>query len=82
MPPDIRTHLYVIHIDRNRLTTDVFVDPALGQPESASKPKSRYYDVPDFDRVSFRSGGDSAFPVVFDELRIGLTWDSVLPLAE
>ena len=80
---DTDVHLYVIRIDRTRLVTDVFLDPVLGLPESEAKRDVRYQDVPEFDRISVRSGSSSSlFPATFDEIRIGLTWESVLPLAE
>lgn len=80
---DTAVHLYVIRVDRTRLVTDVFLDPVLGLPESEATRNTRYQDVPEFDRISVRSGCDSAlFSATFDEIRIGLTWDSVLPLAD
>lgn len=89
VPLNEATHLFVVRIDRTRLVTDIFIDPVLGVPETAAQRKVRYYDVPDFNRVSLRSGGTSAiasgdnrFPNVFDEIRIGLTWDSVLPTSD
>lgn len=34
-----------------------------------------------FDRIVLRPGSDSgSFPVRFDELRVGLSWEAVLPL--
>lgn len=80
---DQAPHLFVIRIDRTRLVTDVFIDPPLGQPESSISHRVRYYNVPDFDRIMLRSGSASGnFPVVFDEIRAGLSWDAVLPLAQ
>ncbi|MFT4176156.1 MAG: hypothetical protein QM627_05830 [Luteolibacter sp.] len=80
---DEETHLFVIKIDRTRLVTDVFLDPVPGMPETSAVRKYRYNDVPEFDRISVKSGSvTDLFPVMFDEIRIGLTWDSVLPVAQ
>jgi ferric-dicitrate binding protein FerR (iron transport regulator) len=80
---DTDPHLFVIRIDRSNLVTDVYLDPPLGEPESPSLRKTRYYNIPAFDRISIRSGrGIAPYPVLFDEIRVGLTWESVLPLAE
>lgn len=78
--PDDKTHLFVIRCDRTRLVTDLFIDPPLDQPEAAIHYQTRYYDVPEFDRISLRSGGPGGFPTVFDEIRVGLTWDAVVPV--
>lgn len=79
--PDDNVHLFVIRIDRTRKLTDVFIDPPLHKPPKDLLPTKRYQAVPDFDRISVRSGSDRAlFPVLFDELRVGLTWRSVLPV--
>jgi len=81
IPTDDQTHLFVIRIDQTRFLTDVFVDPPLAQPEADVKPNKRYQDAAQFDRIMVRSGSDSgSFPVQFDEIRVGLTWDAVLPL--
>ncbi|MFD0893886.1 FecR domain-containing protein [Luteolibacter ambystomatis] len=81
IPVDGATHLFVIRIDRTKLVTDIYVDPPLGEPENAGNRFIRYQDVPVFDRISMRSASSGAqYPVNFDEIRIGLTWDSVLPL--
>jgi len=83
VPLDAATHLCVIRIDRTRLVTDVYIDPPLGEPEDANRRFIRYQDAPVFDRISMRSGcSGMQYPVTFDEIRIGLTWDSVLPLVK
>jgi len=83
IPMDTKPHLFVVRIDRNRLVTDVFIDPAPGRPEASATQQFRYQSVPDFDRIVVRSGcRDGVFPSVFDEIRVGLTWDSVLPAGE
>lgn len=82
IPMDDKPHLFVVRIDRTRLVTDVFVDPVPGQPESAATRKFRYQDVPTFDRIIVRSGSSSGpFPSTFDEIRMGLAWDAVVPAA-
>lgn len=84
IPTDDKVHLFVIRIDRTRLLTDVFVDPPLGplgKLDADIAPQRRYQNVPQFDRIILRSGSRSGkFPVRFDELRVGLSWDSVLPV--
>ncbi|RYD83881.1 MAG: hypothetical protein EOP84_07035 [Verrucomicrobiaceae bacterium] len=45
-PLDEATHLFVVRVDRTCLTTDVFMDPVLGRPETAAVRKVRYYEVP------------------------------------
>lgn len=83
LPLDDKPHLFVVRIDRTRLVTDIFVDPVPGQPESAAKQRFRYQDVPKVDRIVVRSGrAGGLFPSVFDEIRTGLSWESVLPAAE
>ncbi len=83
VPMDSQPHLFVIKIDRTRLITDVFMDPVPGQPESSASHRFRYQAVPDGDRIEVRSGSfDENFPSDFDEIRMGLTWDSVVPQAE
>jgi ferric-dicitrate binding protein FerR (iron transport regulator) len=80
-PFDDRTHLMVIHINHSQQITDVFLDPPLG--EAPPSPNQRYQEAIPFDRISLRSGsGSGVYPVKFDEIRVGLTWDSVLPLAQ
>ncbi|WP_035600846.1 FecR domain-containing protein [Haloferula sp. BvORR071] len=80
LPLDGKPHLFVVRIDRTRLVTDLFLDPVPGQPESSATRQFRYQDVPDFDRIVLRSGsGAGVFPSTFDEIRIGLTWDAVVP---
>ncbi|WP_193213479.1 FecR family protein [Luteolibacter marinus] len=84
-PNDNDPHLFVIRIDRTRLVTDIFIDPVPGQPETAATRSFRYQDVPVFDRISVRSGrhkGSWNYQVKIDEARLGLTWESVVPLAE
>jgi hypothetical protein len=79
---DGETHLFVTRIDRTRLVTDVFIDPAPGQPETSANYRFRYQAVPDVDRLEVRSGCTTGtFPVEFDEIRVGLTWDAVVPAA-
>ncbi len=78
IPHDDKPHLFVIKIDRTRRLTDIYCDPVLGELETIAKPKQRYQGIPDLDRITVRSGND--FPVRFDEIRVGLTWDSVLPV--
>lgn len=81
IPTDDQPHLFVLRIDKTRFLTDVFVDPPLGQIEKGLQPERRYQNAPKFDRIMLRSGNDSGtFSVRFDEVRIGLTWDAVLPL--
>lgn len=81
VPVDGATHLFVIRIDRTKLVTDIYADPPLGESENPANRFIRYQDVPVFDRISMRSASAGApYPVNFDEIRIGLTWDSVLPL--
>jgi hypothetical protein len=81
IPLDALPHLFVVRIDRTRLVTDVFVDPIPGQPEASAKQRIRYQAVPEADRIIVRSGQPAGkFPVTFDEIRIGLTWDSVIPV--
>lgn len=81
LPADNKVHLFVIRIDQTRLLTDIFVDPPLGGNEVDLTPNFRYYDSPNFDKLILRSGSDSVdFPVKFDEIRSGLSWDAVLPL--
>ena len=81
IPTDDQPHLFVLRIDKTRFLTDVFVDPPLGQIEKGLQPERRYQNAPKFDRIMLRSGSDSGtFSVRFDEVRIGLTWDAVLPL--
>lgn len=83
VPVNNQTHLYVIRIDFTRLVTDVFVDPALDKAEPENSAKMRYYDVPDIKSIVLRSGSASdAYAMQFDEIRLGLTWETVLPLAE
>lgn len=80
IPTDHRTHLFVLRIDRTRLVTDVFVDPPLAGSESSAKAQKRYQNAPRFDRIQFRSGSDSGvFTTRFDEIRVGLSWEAVLP---
>ncbi|NWK55373.1 hypothetical protein HW115_07105 [Verrucomicrobiaceae bacterium N1E253] len=82
IPTDDQTHLFVIRLNQTKKLTDVFFDPDLNQPDTKQRPQIRYQNVPDFDRLMVRSGSSSAnFPVKFDEIRVGLTWESVLPLA-
>lgn len=82
IPMDAQAHLFVVRIDRTRLVTDVFVDPIPGQPEASAKQRIRYQAVPDVDRIIVRSGqAEGKFPMTFDEIRIGLTWESVVPVA-
>lgn len=82
-PPDTAPHLFVIRIDHNRLLTDIFIDPTPGQPEASAVHEVRYASSPPFDRISIRSGSlDARFRAVFDEIRIGLTWDAVVPAAD
>lgn len=79
--PDNNVHLFVIRIDLTRKLTDVFIDPPLHKLPKDLLPTKRYQSVPDFDRISVRSGSDHALlPVLFDEIRVGLTWRSVLPV--
>ncbi|WP_367873014.1 FecR domain-containing protein [Luteolibacter sp. Populi] len=83
IPMDSQPHLFVVRIDRNRLVTDVFVDPVPGQPEASAVQRFRYQAVPNVDRIVVRSGCQGGkFPSTFDEIRVGLTWDSVVPVAE
>jgi hypothetical protein len=81
---DNKPHLFLIRIDQTRMLTDVYIDPPLGplgKPDTSLLPHVRYHEVLQFDRITFRSGSDSGnFLVRFDELRVGLTWDSVLPV--
>lgn len=80
IPTDDKPHLFVIRIDRTRFITDVFVDPSLAGSESEAKAQKRYQNAPGFDRIMFRSGSDSGiFTARFDEIRVGLTWEAVLP---
>ncbi|MFK7911038.1 MAG: FecR domain-containing protein [Akkermansiaceae bacterium] len=80
IPADDKPHLFVIRIDRTRLVTDVFVDPSLSEGEAEAKSQKRYQNAPLFDRIQLRSGSDSGeFSVRFDEIRVGLDWESVLP---
>lgn len=80
LPMDGNTHLFVIRIDRTRLVTDIFVDPVPGSPEASATRQFRYHEVPVFDRISIRSGSaEESFPATFDEIRVGLTWQSVVP---
>jgi len=78
IPHDDKPHLFVIKIDRTRQLTDIYLDPVLGNLESTAKPNQRYQTLPKFDRISVRSG--NKFPVRFDEIRVGLSWESVLPV--
>lgn len=81
LPMSSAPHLFVIRIDRTRLVTDIFVDPVPGEPESSAVRRFRYQDVPVFDRIAVRSGSKKQnFPSTFDEIRLGLTWDSVMPV--
>lgn len=81
IPADDKPHLFVIRIDRTRLVTDVFVDPSLAAGEAGAKAQKRYQNAPAFDRIQLRSGSDSgSFSVRFDEIRVGLDWESVLPV--
>lgn len=77
IPADGKPHLFVIRIDKTRYLTDIYIDPHLNKPEKDAFPQRRYQSVPRFDRIQVRSG--NSFPVRFDEIRVGLTWDSVLP---
>lgn len=78
---DDQTHLFVIRIDRTRFLTDVFIDPPLSKVGKDLLPQKRYQDAPQFDRIVLRSGSDAGiFPVKFDEIRVGLSWESVLPV--
>jgi len=80
-PADGKTHLFVIRIDQTRHLTDIFLDPPLGASPPA--PNKRYQTAIDFDSIIVRSGSNSAtYPVEFDEIRVGLTWDAVLPLKQ
>lgn len=82
IPTDDKPHLFVIRIDQTRFLTDVYIDPPLGGIDKEKRPEKRYQNVPNFDRIIVRSGSNSGnFPVRFDEIRVGLTWESVLPLA-
>lgn len=83
IPMDSEPHLFVIRIDHTRLITDVFIDPVPGQSESSAEYRYRYQDAPDGDRIEVRSGcARGSFKSDFDEIRIGLTWDSVVPAAD
>lgn len=75
---DDKTHLFVIRVDKTRHLTDIYVDPPLGKPAKGARPQKRYQSVPKFDRIQLRSA--YGFPVRFDELRVGLTWESVTPV--
>ncbi|GAA5129650.1 FecR domain-containing protein [Luteolibacter yonseiensis] len=80
LPMDDEPHLFVIRIDRTRLVTDIYFDPVPGQSESSATRRFRYQAVPEFDRIAVRSGSKTEmFPSSFDEIRVGLTWDSVVP---
>lgn len=82
IPADNQPHLFVIRLDLTKQLTDVFYDPRLDQPGSEQQPQKRYQNVPDFDRIMIRSGSNSGkLPVKFDEIRIGLSWEAVLPTA-
>ena len=79
VPADAQTHLFVIRIDQTRQITDVFLDPDLDT--MSASPDKRYQNTVQFDRIILRSGSDSEiYPVKFDEIRVGLTWRSVLPI--
>jgi hypothetical protein len=78
---DDQPHLFVVRIDRTRYLTDIFIDPPLETTGKPILPQKRYQDAPPFNRIVVRSGSDSRnFPVKFDEIRVGLTWESVLPI--
>lgn len=79
---DEEVHLFVIRLDRTRMLTDIFMDPELKSNEQLQLQKIRYQGSPDFSRLMFRSGGGTGFPVQFDELRVGLSWDAVVPVRE
>lgn len=79
---DDEVHLFVIRLDKTRMLTDIFMDPELKSNEGSQLRKIRYQATPEFSRLMFRSGGNGHFPVEFDELRVGLSWDAVLPLSE
>jgi hypothetical protein len=80
--PGGETHLFVIRIDRTRLVTDLFMNPVPGEEEELQKPTHRLHDVPVFDRIVMRSGSEgNPVPAAFDEIRFGLTWESVVPVA-
>lgn len=76
---DSHTHLFVVKMDQTRQITDVYLDPKIGiaEPQKVTK---RYQDCPAFSSVMLRSGGKIHFPVQFDEIRFGLSWESVLPI--
>ncbi|MBK1884487.1 hypothetical protein JIN85_18875 [Luteolibacter pohnpeiensis] len=81
IPMDHEPHLFVIRIDRNRLVTDVFMDPTPGSDEKDAKYQFRYQRVPRADRIEVRSGCPGrTFQSDFDEIRVGLTWKSVVPV--
>jgi ferric-dicitrate binding protein FerR (iron transport regulator) len=81
IPTDDQPHLFVIRLDLTKRLTDVFVDPNLSLSDTDQQPKKRYQDVPAFDRIMLRSGSFQVkLPVKFDEIRVGLTWDAVLPI--
>ena len=81
IPMDSEPHLFVIRIDRNRLVTDVFFDPVPGESEAQSSYQLRYQQVPAINRIELRSGcSGRIFQSLFDEVRVGLTWESVVPV--
>lgn len=83
IPMDDKPHLFVIRIDRTRLVTDIYFDPVPGQPESSATRRFRYQAVPEFNGIAVRSGSKTEiFPSTFDEIRVGLTWDSVVPIGK
>lgn len=78
---DSATHLVVVALDYSRQVTDVWVDPELGLFVRPGKPTFRSQGVPEFSLLSLRSGVSyhtGGYPCVFDELKIGLTWQSVV----
>ena len=78
---DSATHLVVVALDYSRQVTDVWVDPELGLAVRPGKPTFRSQFVPEFALLSLRSGVShhtGGYPCVFDELKIGVTWQSVV----
>ncbi|MFC4992362.1 FecR domain-containing protein [Rubritalea tangerina] len=80
VPSDSAVHLFVVRIDQTRKLTDIFIDPDLSVEEEDMEPVMRYQGAPPFSRITLRSGNGGIHRVDFDEIRVGLSWRSVLPL--
>ena len=82
IPLDSETHLVVIKLNFTRKLTEVWIDPPLGLEAAPEVGVFRAQRVPEFDLLGLRSGRQhhrGSYRCVFDELRIGLSWESVLP---